>query len=511
MHMTLIPQIGYLICMLGLTVFGLHRYWQVFLFYRSQPHKAPPPNQFKYLPRVTVQLPMYNERYVAERVIRAACEIDYPCELLEIQVLDDSTDESAAICRMVCESLAAEGNPIVYIHRTDRTGFKAGALEHGLAQAKGQFIAIFDADFIPQKDVLRNVIHHFTNPDVGCVQTRWGHLNRAHSLLTRCQAVFLDGHFVIEHSARNRTGRFMNFNGTGGVWRKSAIEDVGGWQHDTLTEDMDLSYRAQAAGWKMVFLPDIVSPAELPPEIVSFKQQQHRWTKGSVQTARKVLPGMLRSNLPIRVKVESVFHLASGIVYPLAVLLSILIFPAFLLTSQNLLDIHSAVGEWVLMGLFGLLTFSAGTFYVVAQRELGENLLVSLLMVPLLMAIGMGISLANAVAALEGLLGQQSEFIRTPKYGVSGRESGKTWKKRAPAFRHRTTWLPFAELGLGFYLFGCIAAAIFLNRDVSCVPFMFIFMAGYLYVGGSSVHAWWLSRRRNQDAAEVRRTTLAPV
>ncbi len=511
MHMTLIPQIGYLLCMLGLTVFGLHRYWQVFLFYRSQSQNVPHPRKFEFLPRVTVQLPMYNERYVAERVIRAACAIDYPRHLLEIQVLDDSTDESADICRSICETLEAEGHPVRYIHRTVRTGFKAGALADGLALARGEFIAIFDADFIPQPDMLRNVIHHFTNPDVGCVQTRWGHLNRRHSWLTRCQAVFLDGHFVIEHTARNRTGRFMNFNGTGGIWRKKAIEEAGGWQHDTLTEDMDLSYRAQALGWKMVFLPEIVSPAELPPEIVSFKQQQHRWTKGSVQTALKVLPGILRGNLPMRVKVESFFHLASGIVYPLAVLLSILIFPAFLLTSQNLLDVHSIFGQWALMGLFGLLTFSAGTFYVVAQRELGENIIVGILMVPLLMAVGMGISLANAVAVLEGLFGHQSEFIRTPKYGVSGAESGQAWKRRASAFKHRTTWLPAAELALGFYLLACIAAALYLDRDVSCVPFMFIFMTGYFYVGGSSIYAWWLSRRQIREAAALQNADLAVV
>jgi hypothetical protein len=259
----------------------------------------------------------------------------------------------------------------------------------------------------------------------------------------------------------------------------------------------------------MVFLPDIVSPAELPPEIVSFKQQQHRWTKGSVQTGLKVLPGILKSDLPLRVKIESIFHLASGIVYPLAVLLSILIFPAFLLTSQNLLNIQSPIGACALMGFFGLLTFSAGTFYVVAQRELGENWFVGILMVPLLMAVGMGISLANAVAVFEGLVGHQSEFIRTPKYGVSGGESGKAWKKRAPAFKHRTTWLPAAELALGFYLMGCIAAALYLNRDVSCVPFMFIFMAGYLYVGGSSLHALWLSRRQRLDAIRMQSTALA--
>jgi cellulose synthase/poly-beta-1,6-N-acetylglucosamine synthase-like glycosyltransferase len=511
MHMMLIPQIGYLLCMLGLTIFGLHRYWQVFLFYRGQVQERPSPRRFEYLPYITVQLPMYNERYVAERVIRAACQINYPRHLLEIQVLDDSTDESADICRSICESLVAEGYQVKYMHRKVRTGFKAGALAEGLKSARGEFIAIFDADFIPQPNMLRDVIHHFTDPDVGCVQTRWGHLNRRHSLLTRCQAIFLDGHFVIEHTARNRTGRFMNFNGTGGVWRKSAIEDGGGWQHDTLTEDMDLSYRAQAAGWKMVFLPNVVSPAELPPEIVSFKQQQHRWTKGSVQTARKVLPGILKSKLPMRVKVESVFHLASGVVYPLAVLLSILIFPAFLLTSRNLLNVHSILGQCLLMGLFGLLTFSAGTFYVVAQKEMGENLLVGILMVPLLMAVGMGISLANAVAVFEGLFGHSSEFIRTPKYGVCGGESGQAWKKRVTSFKHRTTWLPAAELALGLYLLACIAAALYLNRDVSCVPFMFIFMTGYLYVGGSSVHALWLSRRHAQESATQHDADLAVV
>ncbi len=495
MQLTLLPEILYLGCMLGLTVFGLHRYWQVFLYYRNQSREAPPVGHFEFLPTVTIQLPMFNERYVAERVIRAACQMDYPAALLQIQVLDDSTDESAEICRHVCTELKAAGHNIDYIHRTDRTGFKAGALAHGLESATGEFIAIFDADFVPQPEMLRQLMDQFTNPDVGCVQTRWGHLNRRHSLLTRCQAVFLDGHFVIEHTARNRSGRFMNFNGTGGVWRKRAIEDAGGWQHDTLTEDMDLSYRAQMAGWKMVFLTHIVSPAELPPEIVSFKQQQHRWTKGSVQTALKLLPRVLSGDLPLAVKIEALFHLTSGIVYPLAVLLSILIFPAFLLTGENLLSPHSPVGLVVLMGLFFLLTFSAGTFYVVAQRELGENIFFGLLMVPFLMAVGMGISLANAVAVLEGLFGHQSEFIRTPKYGMNAGQPHQAWKTRASAFRHRFHWLPMAELLLGFYLMGCVAASLYLNRAIACVPFMLIFMSGYLYVGASSLHAQWLSRR----------------
>ncbi|HTV47579.1 MAG TPA: glycosyltransferase family 2 protein [Phycisphaerae bacterium] len=450
---------------------------------------------FSQLPFITIQLPLYNERFVAQRVIEAAAGMTYPAHLLQVQVLDDSTDDSAEIVRSVCQRLCDQGRDVQYIHRSNREGYKAGALENGLKSAKGEFIAIFDADFVPQPDMLLNVIHQFTDPNIACVQTRWEHINREQSLLTRCQAVFLDGHFIIEHTARNRSGRFINFNGTGGVWRKSAITDAGGWQHDTLTEDMDLSYRAQLRGWKMIFLSEVVSPAELPPEIAAFKQQQHRWTKGSVQTAVKLLPSVLRAALPWRIKLEAFFHLTSGVVYPMAVLLSILIFPAFCFTDSLRTPAASPILWGTVMSLFTILTFSAGTFYVVSQRELGKNWIGCMIMVPFLMAVGMGISLANAIAVLEGLFGGPSEFIRTPKYGVAAGESRKAWKLRASNFKRTTEWLPFAEMILGLYLFICVLATLAIHRAELCIPFMAIFMIGYLYVGSLSLYSLWLSNR----------------
>ncbi len=502
--LTFIPIIIYFACLIVLTIYGLHRYCEVYLYYRHCRQIPARPSAFAVLPPVTVQLPLFNERYVAQRVITAVCGLDYPRELLQIQVLDDSTDCSAKIARLTCEAFREQSFNIQYIHRTDRVGFKAGALENGLATASGEFIAIFDADFVPRPDMLRAVIHEFTDAHIGCVQTRWEHLNRKQSLLTRSQAIFLDGHFVIEHTARSRSGRFINFNGTGGVWRKSAIRDAGGWQHDTLTEDMDLSYRAQLRGWRIRYLGDVVSPAELPPEITAFKQQQHRWTKGSVQTAVKLLPTVLRSSAPWSVKVEAFFHLTSGVVYPLAVMVAILFFPAFCFAGAGALSKDYPL-LWTCMSiLFTLLTLSAGTFYVVAQREIKENYLTGILLVPFLMAIGMGISLANAIAVIEGLFSHQSEFIRTPKYGVGINESPDHWKRRARTFQHKIQWIPFAELAIGLYLLSCVVIALWFNRAASCVPFMLIFMFGYLYVGSLSLHRLWLSRRSGgNEAVEI--------
>ncbi|HMD55059.1 MAG TPA: glycosyltransferase [Phycisphaerae bacterium] len=497
---SLIPVALYFICLVILTIYGVHRYWQVYLFYRNVRKKGQTPASFEHLPHITVQLPLYNERFVAQRVIEAACRMEYPPDLLQVQVLDDSTDGSAEIVQAVCQRLKALGHDVEYVHRVNREGYKAGALENGLKSAKGDYIAIFDADFVPQPDTLLKVVHYFTDKRVACVQTRWEHINREQSLLTQCQAVFLDGHFMIEHTARNRSGRFINFNGTGGVWRKIAITDAGGWQHDTLTEDMDLSYRAQLRGWKMVFLPEVVSPAELPPEIAAFKQQQHRWTKGSVQTAVKLLPSVMRAALPWRVKLEAFFHLSSGVVYPMAVLLSILIFPTFCFSDDLRTPQASPILWGTVMSLFTILTFSAGTFYVVSQRELGKNWLRCMVMIPFLMAVGMGISLANAVAVLEGLFGGPSEFIRTPKYGVMAGESRDAWKLRASNFRRKTEWLPFVEIIMGLYLFICIIATFAVHRAELCIPFMTIFMIGYFYVGSLSLYSLWLS---NSGAAPV--------
>src|SRR5262252_3850953 len=310
---------SYFFVLIILAVYGWHRYYLVYLYMRNRDKepKAQPP--LDPLPVVTIQLPLYNEMYVADRLIDAVAAIEYPRELLEIQVLDDSTDETRSISELAVRRLAAQGIDIKYYHRTDRRGFKAGALEAGPKVARGEFVAIFDADFIPTADFLTQLMPHFRDAHVGMVQARWGHINQDYSLLTKIQAILLDGHFVLEHGGRHRGGRFFNFNGTAGIWRRVAIEDAGGWQHDTLTEDLDLSYRAQLKGWQFVFVPDVIAPAEVPVEMNAFKSQQHRWAKGSIQTCRKLLPLILQSDLPVKVKVEAFFHLSANFDYVLMV------------------------------------------------------------------------------------------------------------------------------------------------------------------------------------------------
>ena len=484
---------AYLSTLAILAVYGVHRYIQIYLYYRHQ-HKVPvPAGKFTELPQVTVQLPMYNEMYVADRVIEAACQIDWPREKLQIQVLDDSTDRSADIAKACCDRMRRLGHNVQYIHRANRTGYKAGALANGLHEASGEFVVIFDADFIPTRDMLRRSIDFFTDPNVGCVQTRWDHINRTQSMLTRCQAIFLDGHFMIEHTARNRSGRFINFNGTAGIWRRKAIEDAGGWQHDTLTEDVDLSYRAQLRGWQFVFLPELLAPAELPPEINAFKQQQHRWTKGQVQTAVKLLPSIMKAHLPWWVKVEAFFHLTNGIVYFPAIILSLIIFPVWFV-DPDLFNSPGTLMALIIASFFGLLTCSAGTFYMLSQKAVGRSTLVTMGMVPFLMALGMGIAVINAVAVMEGLFGRRdTEFVRTPKYGTA---PGTTeWKKRAGSFKSKFNVLPIIEILFGLYMAACTAIAIYTRSAAGTIPFLVIFSFGYLYVGVLTFHSRWMANR----------------
>jgi len=483
-----------------LTVYGLHRYLQVYLYYKHHRKTPVPASKFADLPRITVQLPMYNEKYVAERIIEASCQIDYPRDKLQIQVLDDSTDESADVARETCDRMRRLGHNVLYVHRTNRQGYKAGALAAGMASATGEFIAIFDADFVPNPDMLRKSVDFFTDPNVGCVQTRWDHINRQQSLLTRCQAIFLDGHFMIEHTARNRSGRFINFNGTAGIWRKKAIEDSGGWQHDTLTEDVDLSYRAQLRGWQFIFMPELLAPAELPPEIVAFKHQQHRWTKGQVQTAVKLLPQILRSPYPWRVKLEAFFHLTNSAVYLPAVVLSLVLFPTWLF-APNLFDSSSKIIALAIASFCGLLTCSAGTFYMLSQKAVGRSTLATLGMIPFLMALGMGISVINGLAVLEGLFGRRdTEFVRTPKYGTGAK--GHEWKKRAGSFKKKLDWLPFIEIAFGLYLAFCTFYAVWTRSAIGTIPFLVIFTVGYLYVGLMTMHSRWLTHRAHVEALQ---------
>ncbi|MGH9680314.1 MAG: cellulose synthase family protein, partial [Candidatus Acidiferrales bacterium] len=465
-----------------------HRYhlvYDYFKFRRNIPGTPPPEAEW---PKVTIQLPIYNERYVIERLVDAVARFDYPRELLDIQVLDDSTDETQEVARSCVERYQALGLPICYLHRTDRTGYKAGALAAGLESARGEFVAIFDADFLPSPDFLRRTIPYLADPKIAMVQTRWTYLNRHYSALTEVETILLDGHFVVEHGARSRSGAFFNFNGTAGVWRRRVIDEAGGWQHDTLTEDTDLSYRAQLLGWKFLYLPDIECASELPVEMNAFKSRQARWAKGLMQTAKKILPRVLRSDAPGRVKAEAVFHLTANISYPFMVLLSTLLLPAMIVRFYQ---------GWFQMLFIDLPLFIASTcsissFYLASQRALyPKTWKRSILYMPFVMAIGIGLSVRNAQAVLEALFGVQSEFARTPKFSIDGQTG--TWKKKL--YRNRAGWMPYLEIFLGLYFAATTVYAI-QNENYATAPFFILFVWGYLYTGVMSVAQGWIERLR---------------
>ncbi len=473
-----------------LGVYGFHRYQLLRLFYRHHPNPTSEPSSFGDLPVITVQLPLYNEYHVVERLLNAVAHLDYPRNRFEVQVLDDSQDETRDKARQVVERLAADGLDIEYIGRTDRHGFKAGALAAGLERCKGEFILVLDADFIPSPEILQRAIHHFTDPEIGMVQMRWGHLNRSYSLLTRIQSIFLDGHFIVEHTARNRSGRFFNFNGTGGIWRKQAIYDAGGWQHDTLTEDLDLSYRAQLAGWHFRYLPEIEIPGEIPVEIHAFKSQQHRWTKGAVQTAKKVLPQIWRSELPAKIKVEATFHLRAYRSYIMMLLMGLLTLPV--------LSIRSQLG-WerlfiIDLPLFSLATMAISGFYIASQRALYPDWKRQIKYLPMLMAVGMSLCINNTRAVIEGLIGHQSSFLRTPKYGVTSGQAQHKPRK----YSSRWTLLSLGEMGMAFYFAVALYYA-WMTGLYMGLPFLLLFHAGFLYTGLLSSGQNWLHQLKSRS------------
>lgn len=468
--------IPYFVVLIILAAYGAHRYWLVYLYYKHKKHKtSAPPAYFDDLPRVTVQLPIFNEQYVVDRLLDAVCKLDYPREKLDIQLLDDSTDETIEVARDLVERYAALGHPVTYLHRDNRSGFKAGALAEGLKTAKGEFVAIFDADFVPPPDFLLKCIHHFTDPKVGMVQTRWTHINRNYSFLTEVEAILLDGHFVLEHSGRSRSGVFFNFNGTAGMWRRTAIDEAGGWEHDTLTEDTDLSYRAQLKGWKFVYLQDVECPAELPVEMTAFKTQQARWAKGLIQVAKKILPRVFTSDAPRQVKVEAWYHLTANLSYPLMIVLSVLLLPAMIIRFYQ---------GWFQMlyidlPLFMASTFSISSFYLVSQKELfPKTWMRAFLYLPFLMALGIGLTVTNTRAVLEALIGKQTAFARTPKYRVESKKD----KVGATKYRKRLGWVPWIELTIGMYFALAIYYAID-NENYFTVPFLLLFVFGYWCTG----------------------------
>ena len=466
----------YFAVMIVLALYGVHRYTMCYLYFKYKKNYNPnPPKHFDELPRVTVQLPIYNEQFVIDRLIEAVCAMEYPKDRLEIQVLDDSTDETREVASGIVARYAALGHPIEYIHRTNRHGYKAGALDAGLKLAKGEFVAIFDADFVPPPEWLMKVIHHFGEPEIGMVQTRWTYLNRDYSILTQIEAILLDGHFILEHVARARSGEFFNFNGTAGMWRRKAIYDGGGWQHDTLTEDTDLSYRSQMAGWKFKYLPDVECSSELPIEMTAFKTQQARWAKGLIQTSIKILPKVFRSNTPRRNKVEAVYHLTANLSYPLMVIMSALLIPAMICRFYQgwfqmlLIDVP----------LFTASSFSIAVFYVMSEREIfPKTWKKTFYYLPFLMALGIGLTITNTKAVIEALLGIKSAFVRTPKYRVAR----KGEKSQAAKYRKRLKLAPWIELLMGCYFAGAIYYT-FTNNNFFTAPFLILFVFGYWYTG----------------------------
>jgi cellulose synthase/poly-beta-1,6-N-acetylglucosamine synthase-like glycosyltransferase len=483
----LIPYFGILAV---LSIYGMHRFETIRTYFKYRRKATQETNVgFEHLPLVTIQLPLYNERYVLERLIDETVKMEYPRELLQIQVLDDSTDDTHDFADALCEKYRNMGHNIQYLHRTNREGFKAGALQEGLKSATGEFVAVFDADFIPPVDFLTRTIHHFADPKVGVVQTRWSYLNRDFNFLTEVEGMLLDGHFILEHGARSRAGLFFNFNGTAGILRVSMIADAGGWQHDTLTEDSDLSYRAQVKGWKFVYLPGIDCPSELPVEMHGFQVQQFRWAKGLTQCAKKLLPDLLHANLPFRVKLEAIMHLTPNISYPLMMIVSALMLPVMI--------VRFYMGAWEMMLLdFPLIIasfWSLSAFYVIAQRELHPKTWKrSFMILPMLMAVGVGLTLINTRAVLEALFGVKSGFVRTPKYAIEGTHQKRMAVKK---YKRKSGWLPYFELACGtYFLYMCWFAVSTFNYPT--LPFLSLFVCGYYWAGFSTLYQEYQDRLR---------------
>jgi cellulose synthase/poly-beta-1,6-N-acetylglucosamine synthase-like glycosyltransferase/cytochrome c553 len=470
----------YAMALVGLLFYGLNAYVMVALHWwtRRCTRAAPPPPDPSVWPLVTVQLPLYNERYVAGRVLAAAATLDYPADRLEIQVLDDSTDDTAVIVAEMTQRLRARGINILHLRRAERTGFKAGALAAGLTTARGEFVAIFDADFVPPPDFLRQTIPHFADARVAVVQTRWGHLNRDFSFLTRAQSLGIDGHFGVEQTARCRSDLLLNFNGTAGIWRRAAIEDAGGWAHDTLTEDLDLSYRAQLRHWRILYLPELVCPAELPVVISGFKSQQRRWAKGSIQTALKLLPQVLGSRLSLWAKYQAFVHLTYYMIHPLMLVVVLLSVPALavgvLVQSTTALVLVSIV--------FALASVGPACMLIYAQIVLPESGWRQVLRLPSIMVIGVGVAWSTSLAVLSAFWGRDLHFVRTPKFGIGPR--GGQW--RGTIYAGGRPWGGVVELALGLYC-AWTAWLVVARGEYGVLPFMLLYTVGFLTVGALTV------------------------
>jgi cellulose synthase/poly-beta-1,6-N-acetylglucosamine synthase-like glycosyltransferase len=471
----------YTISLLYIFLFSLGQLHLTWHYRRSKKELQAPEISLSEAPYVTVQLPVYNELYVIERLIEAVANFDYPKDKLEIQVLDDSTDRTSEIIAEKVMHLRKTGLDISQVRRKNRTGFKAGALQHGLEIAKGDFLAIFDADFLPDPAFLKKTLPYFNNPEIGMVQTRWGHVNKDYSLLTKLQAFGLDAHFSIEQSGRSHAGSFINFNGTGGVWRKQCINQSGGWSADTLTEDLDLSYRAQFKGWKFKYLENVVAPAELPVLMPAVKSQQFRWNKGAAETAKKNLSHILNSPWSFAKKSHAIFHLFNSSVFVCLLVAALLSIPMlFIKNAHPQFNLLFHAGSVFLVGFFAI-----SYFYWVANQQIqsyqpGKYFLK---IFPSFLTVSMGLSLHNSIAVLEGLLGFKSPFIRTPKFNI--RHSKDQLRKNKYIHRHipMLTW--FEGLLCLYFAFG-IAAGFFLG-DFGLIIFHVMLCLGFAIVFYQSV------------------------
>ncbi len=485
-------SVVYLVAALSVALYGANALLLATLYLRRRREHLPPVPEPKTWPVVTVQLPIYNELYVVKRLIDATARLEYPRERLQVQILDDSTDETTRLARARVAHHRARGLDIELLHRQGRRGFKAGALAHGLETARGDLIAVFDADFLPRPDFLKQVVPHLlAEPGLGFVQTRWGYLNPGYSALTRVQAIALDGHFVVEHLGRNQNGLLMNFNGTAGVWRREAIEGAGGWQDDTLTEDVDLSFRAQLAGWRARYLPQVESPAELPPQMAAFKRQQARWATGAAQCLVKLAGALWQGrpfgriegdsgpvpHLPWPARLEGLLHLSVWLAHPMSLLLLILTLP--MLLGQIPLTFN--------LTIFWLVALGPIFAYALAQRHLYPDWKRRMLFMPVLALLGTGLALSNTLAIARGLLARDRAFQRTPKFRIEQR--GDRWAGNRYALPFQ--WISLGELALAGYALLTVAAALALGNYLA-VPFLLLYVGGYGYVGLSGLRDAWM-------------------
>ena len=479
--------IAYIGSLIVLFTFGSHGFIMIYYYLKFRHKRDNLNGEMKSYPLVTLQLPIYNEMYVIERLIKAACEIDYPIDKLEFQVLDDSTDETVGIVANIVKDYQLKGFDIVHIHRDDRSGFKAGALKEGLKIAKGEFVGIFDADFIPRTNFLKVVLPFFDDPKIGMVQTRWEHLNRGYSLITQILSLALDGHFVIEQQVRNKAEFFINFNGTSGIWRKECIFDAGNWEADTLTEDLDLSYRAQLKGWKFKYLTDFTTPAEVPSEIISVKSQQFRWTKGSIETCKKILPRVWKSKYPLKLKIISTFHLTNNIVFPFILIVCLLNAPIVLIKNTGRYDTL-----FMFMSVFVLAFISSFLFYLYSQKDVYEDWRNRVLLFPVFMAGSMGFAVNNTKAVFQALINKKTEFVRTPKYLIENKDD--TWVDKKYVHKKVSLSVIF-ELLLALYSFACVVISV-ITLQISAIPFQLMFSFGFGLVAYLSIRQVIKSNRK---------------